>query len=602
MIFSVIVLVLVGAIAYFHYVQGFFSATLSAMLAIISAVLAVSFHETVVFSLLQGKVADQAHALVLVALFVVIYGLLRVVFDKAIPGSIRLPVLADKIGAAAAGFVAGVFCIGIFAIAAQTLPFGPSIAGYARYTLVDQQEVRVPSARQQVDSYVYNALKNAPIDPADRSSLIIPVDNMVVGLTRKLSDGGSLAGPQSFSAVHPNYLDELFFQRLGVQTGAKHVAYNLKADQQVEVKGIYSLESIPQADGEGAYIPGRWSKGLTSTIGSKDGNLILIVRLGLSRNASDSDNNVRISTGAVRLVANATNYLPIGTLEDGPVVRAHRPDDFIIVKGDGVVDFVFLVPAEKRRGVIAEVINKTDPLKMAPNVFIEAKRMGYVDLSEREIKREVPPAEGKDSVFRKKDLPAPKAAPGSGSTAAKELSDGPIEFDRLFVSDQLFSRVNVGGRDGDNSPVTFTSGKGQLKDKKLAHVEVDAMESLTRLGAGDFSMSDLWAPPGSKIVQVYAYPNSKSPWVWADKIAQFELVGDKGGPFVPRGAFVKVKSGTTDMMIARWDAEKPLTDVPYKGDLRPTDVWIAFVVPENTTIREVRFNKQRIKSVDQIVN
>jgi hypothetical protein len=602
MIMGLIVLVLVGAIAYFHYVQGFFSAVISAMLAILSAVLAVSFHEVVIRALLAGKAADQAHAMVLVALFVLIYGVLRVIFDKAIPGNIRLPVLADKIGAAAAGLVAGMFCVGIFAIAAQALPFGPSVAGYSRYTLVDQQEVRVPTGRQQVDSYVHHALKNAPIDPNDRSGLILPVDNLVIGMTRKLSDGGSLAGPQSFSAVHPDYLDELFFQRLGIQTGAKHVAYNLPNDKQVNLKGLYTLDSLPQADGEGAYVPNRWSQGLSPTVTSKDGKLILIVRVALSRNASDSDNNVRISPGAVRLVANATNYLPIGTLDDGPILRAHRPDDFLIVKADGVVDFVFHVPRDQADGVLAEQVNKTDPLKIAPNVFVEAKRMGYIDLSGQEIKREVPPAEGKESVHRKKELPAPKVAPGTGSSAAREVTGGPIEFDKFVVSDQLFTRINVGGREGDDAPVTFLSGKGRLKEKKLAQLEVEPTESLRRLEAGDFAMSELWTPPGHRIVQLAAFPESSKPWEWADRLGQFELVADKGGPFKPRGAWVKVKSGTTDMMIARWDAEKPVSELPYKGDLRPTDLWIAFVVPENTTIKEVRFDGKRVKSLDQLVN
>src|SRR3954468_24878109 len=101
MLFGVIVLILVGAIAYFHYVQGFFSATISMILAIIAAVVAFSYHEALVRSLLRGKFADEASALMLVALFAGVYTLLRVLFDKAVPGNIRLPVLMDKIGAAA---------------------------------------------------------------------------------------------------------------------------------------------------------------------------------------------------------------------------------------------------------------------------------------------------------------------------------------------------------------------------------------------------------------------------------------------------------------------------------------------------------------------
>src|SRR4051794_30293863 len=129
MIFSLIVIILLAAIAYFHYTQGLFSAAISAFCAVLAGVLAFSYHETVIFSLLRGKVADYAHGMILIALFALIYTVLRVIFDTLIPGNLRIPTLIDRVGAAVMGLIAGVFALGIFAIAAQSLPFGPSIAG-----------------------------------------------------------------------------------------------------------------------------------------------------------------------------------------------------------------------------------------------------------------------------------------------------------------------------------------------------------------------------------------------------------------------------------------------------------------------------------------
>ena len=60
MIFSTIVILLILAIAFFHYLQGFLSATLSAICAIIAAALALSLHEPLVGWLLRGKFADQS--------------------------------------------------------------------------------------------------------------------------------------------------------------------------------------------------------------------------------------------------------------------------------------------------------------------------------------------------------------------------------------------------------------------------------------------------------------------------------------------------------------------------------------------------------------
>src|SRR4051794_11511315 len=116
MIFFIIVLLAVGVIAFFHYIQGFFSATISAVLAAVSALLALSFYEPVVKLLLGGKFASNAHGMMLLCMFALFYMLLRTLFDKAVPGNVRVPSLVDKIGGAAMGVVAGVFAVGIVAI------------------------------------------------------------------------------------------------------------------------------------------------------------------------------------------------------------------------------------------------------------------------------------------------------------------------------------------------------------------------------------------------------------------------------------------------------------------------------------------------------
>jgi len=53
-------------------------------------------------------------------------------------------------------------------------------------------------------------------------------------------------------------------------------------------------------------------------------------------------------------------------------------------------------------------------------------------------------------------------------------------------------------------------------------------------------------------------------------------------------------------MVARYDSVLQVNDVP-RSEGRPTDVWIAFLVPQNSTLREFRFNGKRIKALDQQV-
>lgn len=603
MVFNLIVLVLVGAIAYFHYVQGFFSATLSAILAILAAALAVSFHEPLVLLAFRGQAADQAHALALVGLFAVIYTLLRVVFDKLVPGNLRLPLLLDKIGAAVMGAVAGVFAVGVAAIAAQTLPFGPSIAGYSRYELLEQQEVRLPTRGQSVDSYAYDLLKADTLQDTPRKSLILPVDDWVVNLVGHLSNGGSLAGPQSFRAVHPAYLDELFFQRLGVQTGARRVAYNFDGDRQVELRGLWTLDTVPQADGEIPQVRREGYPRDFPALKSDSGNIVLVARLSLSRNASDSDNNVRISPASVRLVVfnseegHYVNRHPVGTLdvEPAPVVRVNRPDDFLIVQGDGAVDFVFHVSRDE----LGLDPDPKKPLRIGQGVFIEAKRMGSVDLSGREIRRETPPP-AKPTILRKKDLPQPKMLPVA---AAPQARDVPLEYRQLTVSSEFFTDINVGPHDGDSAAVSFESGSAMLRENRFYRLQLEPTRSLTLLRQGDFPVRQLWTGQDQRLVQVYATPPSRASnaWEWADKLAQFELIDSNGGTYKPRGAWAKVKVGTTDMIAARYDAESQVSELP-QAEGRPTDVWIAFVVPQNTRLTELRFAGKRVTSLNQQVD
>src|SRR3954452_24848457 len=103
MIFSIIILAIVGVVAYFHYAQGFFSALLSAICAVLASLIALSYQETVVEMLLKGKAADSANAMITVVLFALSYVILRTLFDKMIPGNVRVPLMVDKVGAAASG-------------------------------------------------------------------------------------------------------------------------------------------------------------------------------------------------------------------------------------------------------------------------------------------------------------------------------------------------------------------------------------------------------------------------------------------------------------------------------------------------------------------
>src|SRR3954471_9284509 len=103
MVFSIILIVLILAVAFIHYVQGMFSAILSAILAVIAAVVAVSYHENVVMLMKPGKLAYSGTAVILCCLFAITYVVLRLIFDRAVPGNVRINSTIDKVGAAIFG-------------------------------------------------------------------------------------------------------------------------------------------------------------------------------------------------------------------------------------------------------------------------------------------------------------------------------------------------------------------------------------------------------------------------------------------------------------------------------------------------------------------
>jgi len=445
MIFSVIILALVGVVAFFHYVQGFFSATLSAVISVLAAVLAVAYHETLVDTLLQGKMADSAHAMALVILYAAIYATLRFSFDAMIPGNVRFSPLIDKIGAGAMGVIAALFGVGIVAMAAAEMPFGPTIAGYSRYDVKGSRTVIVPvPGRQAIDSEVYDEVQPERLEtveageykPAAQNHLIIPVDDLVVGMTSKLSDNGSLAGDRTVTSVHPDWLAELSAARLGIQNGAKKTAYAVRGQSAIHIDGIYRAASLPQTEGEITELRVPRETPLPAILKPEEGQMILVVRTVFSSNATDADNLFRFSCAAIRLKVGERNYHPLGTLEEGRVVYVDRPDDYLICESGKGADLVFVLPTDQ---ILAGPVDPKNPeMKVADGTFLEVKKLARENLpgtiksiSQLTAKKDIatlrkPGAAPKNVSQQPVATPAPTAAPATPQK--KDDSSDPLKY------------------------------------------------------------------------------------------------------------------------------------------------------------------------------
>jgi len=394
MTFSVILLLLILAVTYFHYLQGFFSATVSAVCATVAVLVAMTYFEPIVTKISPGRFADSAHGMVLLCLFALTYVLLRLAYDKLIPGNIRLPSTIEKIGGALMGFIAAVMATGLVAVAAQALPFGPSIGGYARYRVLPERDVMVnESAVQKADRKAYEELAGYTIGATDeheathQSLNLLPVDDWMINFVYHCSDGGSTAGSQGLSRIHPDYLQELFGNRIGIQLGAKRSAQPVDNEEVVAIQRVYTLDSIPQMDGQVADIRKRDEENqLPKVLKPEAGKALLVVRVQYKLNATDTDKFTRVSTGSVRLVASTTddagrvtyhNYFPVGTVENGTDLLVYKPDDPLFVTSDKAADFLFVVPASAMPDMKVVPVMFDD----SSDVFIETKRFARIPLA-----------------------------------------------------------------------------------------------------------------------------------------------------------------------------------------------------------------------------
>ncbi len=108
-------------------------------------------------------------------------------------------------------------------------------ASIERYPVTWDKAVTIRKNDSEVNAAV-DELKGDAFIKNESSGLLLPVDQWLLGLVSRVSDeGGSLFCDRPLEKDHPDYLQELYGQRLGIQTGSKHCAIEGKVD----VLGVY---------------------------------------------------------------------------------------------------------------------------------------------------------------------------------------------------------------------------------------------------------------------------------------------------------------------------------------------------------------------------
>ncbi|MCH7993082.1 MAG: CvpA family protein [Planctomycetes bacterium] len=196
MLFSLIVVILLLAIAFFQSTQGLFGSLIMAVLCLCCSALAVGGYEWVAANYLASFwQPDFSFALALAALFGIPLIIFRLVADKLVRRSCHITSLFDRIGGGFCGLITGYTVIGVLTLAVQSIPFGGSVFGFERVprtTLEDNWDADVVPP---------------PTDAQERNIWMNP-DRFVVGLASILSSG-IFSGERSFGNENPDHVQHI---------------------------------------------------------------------------------------------------------------------------------------------------------------------------------------------------------------------------------------------------------------------------------------------------------------------------------------------------------------------------------------------------------
>ena len=617
MLFTVVILVAFGAIVFIHYIQGFFSATLSAILAAIAAVIAFSYHESLV-PLYGGHAADYASGISLLVLFAVIFIVLRVVFDKAIPGNIRLPVTVDKVGAGVMGIFAAIFATGILAIGAQEMPFGPDIAGFTRFEVNPKRQVLIETKGRQVYSANFDELTATVPGSAgtdEHGVPILPVDNLVVALVDKLSGpSGSLQNGKPLYTVHPDFLGETFDQRLGIEAGGDHTATNLASAglQSARVGGLFMVNpKVSQTDADSKIRSGGALKDVRPT----PSQILLAVRIMFGPLAADKDGVIRFSPGCCRLLLHDPqgddpdsyqNYFPIGNMEATDKLMLNKLDDFLFCTPGKGADLVYLVPKK-----LFSDPKKTGEMQAPPGSFVEIKRWARTNLTGMKIEPALI-ASSDVAVMRKGSAPAGGApagieiaAPAPQGGTAKPSAPAPAvssgsEFavDRVSVVDFLPTPLGIPITDRGDTQKVPPGGYVKLdSNHQLKNSVMDA--AISELTAAQ-KIVQFAVPDGQAMVQVSGKVPGSAPWLFATESEQYELVDAQGKHYPPNGIFATYKGANGEHVQLRYIDSTGISGAaaPEGSPPPPSQVVFLFVVPNGTALKEFDDHGKKVYDIN----
>lgn len=321
----IVLSIILGCGAYQYFKGSIFQAVTTIIVIIISSAIAFGYFEVVAAFVTMKRPESNYLPWMQPVFFAMIFGLafaiLQTVTMQLATEKIDFGVLPERIGRPILGSFMGLLLSGLLLTAAAMAPL-PNKYPYQRFD----------AKNPQADS---------------PSKVLLNVDGFVSGWFGILSKGSlsAIRNPQSFAAIHPGFLDQLYLNR---------------HNDSDEISPVAKVEAVAVPTKEGAWqIPAadiKDSEG--NAITTRAGHGIVVVRMTMSKRGLDKAGDFTL--GQVRLVCkqknsegqDGINAYPLGYFTGQNEIAAKKLHEKITVERSHfpgtdtkrAIDFAFSVP------------------------------------------------------------------------------------------------------------------------------------------------------------------------------------------------------------------------------------------------------------------
>jgi hypothetical protein len=338
-----VMLIILGCGALMYFKGTTFKAFAMIIIAIFSSVVSFGYFEVLSNVIISRgnegsllSLVPWAQTLCFVMLFIVTFGLLQTAATFLVRHQVDLGFLPELIGRITCGIILGFIISGLLLTALQMAPLP--------------------------HSYPYQRFDPSSLDPDNPRGVLLNADGFAVGLFGIISNG-SFSSKNSFRTIHPNYLDQLFMNRLIGETSNVSSVYPAievpkpgvwPASEAVKKQVENFISELRTRGGKVAYGPG--GKSVAIPISTNESYNPTIVRVGIKKRAISGEAKVnggvftptQLRLICTRSTGEAVNAYPMGYLktkdemEISPEIKIATAD----IEGNArYIDFVFCVPS-----------------------------------------------------------------------------------------------------------------------------------------------------------------------------------------------------------------------------------------------------------------